>query len=59
MYSETYKKLKIYASRHPDELDTVTKKDLNKIKLEEREMNSNESIDYTVVFTDPDSTLHF
>lgn len=59
MYSETYKKLKIYASSHPDGLDTVTKNDLKTIKLEEWEVHNHESIDHGVVFTDPDHTLHF
>jgi len=59
LYSETYKKLKIYASSHPDGLDTVTKNDLKTIKLEEWEVHSNESIDDNVVFSDPDHTLHF
>lgn len=34
MYSETFRKLKLYESIYPGEFETVTKKELDKILLE-------------------------
>lgn len=59
MYSETYKKLKIYAASHPGALESVTKKDLDTIQLEESNVNQNDYIDGTVLFTNPNKTLRF
>lgn len=58
MHSELFEKLKRFAAIHPDKIETLTKKELDNIELNESEVHNNGYVYEHNIFVNPNFSMH-